>query len=163
MTQKVFLQGLTLNIADSHFASSAGPAVAWSPAVPGRLQGCNAVGRDAATKAFYPICDFSELAAGVDAVPQLLAYPASQSAARKVPGDAPAPAARALLAQKQAPGQAPCAPGWVPVISGGSAALASNVTAMESEDREGQRTRCMLPLQVPLNEPVMVRAHITCL
>lgn len=65
------LQGLTMLVAHSSFASGAGPAIAWSPAVPGRLQGCAANGNRALAEAFYPACAFQEVTGVAKAMPAL--------------------------------------------------------------------------------------------
>ena len=73
------MQGLTLAVQASTFMNSGGPAVVWSPAVPGRLVGCAVQGRPNVAERFYSSCDFSHMTG--DTPPRMLAYIAPVAAA----------------------------------------------------------------------------------
>jgi hypothetical protein len=66
------VQGLTLSVQHSTFINSGGPAIAWSPAVPGSLVGCTATGQSDTTERFYSSCDFSHMTG--NAPPRMLPY-----------------------------------------------------------------------------------------
>lgn len=48
---------LALSVSDSFFINPHGPAVVWTPAVPGQLQNCEARGNASASAKFFASCD----------------------------------------------------------------------------------------------------------
>ena len=61
---------------DSAFASERGPAVVWSPAVPGRLQACSTDGVAARSELYHSMCDGVPIA-GADVPPPLRNFDAA--------------------------------------------------------------------------------------
>lgn len=74
------MQGLTLVVSHSTFVNTAGPAVVWSSAVPGRLEGCTALGNALHTEAYYSVCNSSQVVHW-DKAPEMLSLNASALAA----------------------------------------------------------------------------------
>lgn len=50
------MQSLVLHVSDSFFINPLGPGVVWTPAVPGRLQDCEARGEAMSTSAYFATC-----------------------------------------------------------------------------------------------------------
>jgi hypothetical protein len=62
------VQLLTIAVSNSYFINPTGPAVVWSPAVPGRISNCVARGNAEAAQAYFSSCNVSTTTAESEAL-----------------------------------------------------------------------------------------------
>jgi hypothetical protein len=70
------MQGLTLVVSNSTFLSDRGPAVVWSPAIPGRLRNCKVQADPVVTESWFSLCDGLPTA-GSDVAPPIRNFTAA--------------------------------------------------------------------------------------